>query len=517
MEQKSLVMAHVKKIADKYIKNQSFGEDFEFSAAMSHDLILKEIANTLSQRKKLHAQVSTLETELTVMEKATEERKAVISSVTPIVQQPPAVQQPSAAAPMTAAPQKHHSRDSSSKHRKNRENRARSQEWPDIPDVGKIEESNPEVLAQKILETGRQIEAGKLLATGAGKTQQHEKKSSHGDSALMPAPPAVNKSSRQVVNMQQQQQQQVSQPQVQKMAYLQPQQLMAQQMQHVQQQQPQLKLKESPHKINFEDRLKSFISSALQDQEHAPQPVKNQAPPQVIATSVESSHKKREYPTQSSSSSMYHHQAPKVYIQQAANNARESPALPPGTHHLTPSTTITPTNISPYKQQHVPQNHPSSTKMAAQQQAKYGGGGGGQQQVPAFPQGGKNMSISISPSNPHDRHAPSISPNSLLYHQQQQQSYHQQIAAAAAAAEYHHQQRMEKIEFKTPPDTYRDRQQMVVHEQVSRGGEHVRIPREVQQQPPPEDYGRDSRISYVQVGEFSFEPYFFLSDRGKPM
>lgn len=46
--------------------------------------------------------------------------------------------------------------------RKSREGRSRSQEWPDVPDIGKIQENNPEILAQKILETGRQIEAGRI-------------------------------------------------------------------------------------------------------------------------------------------------------------------------------------------------------------------------------------------------------------------------------------------------------------------------------------------------------------------
>nr|CAD7404996.1 unnamed protein product [Timema poppensis] len=46
--------------------------------------------------------------------------------------------------------------------RKSRDARSRSQDWPDVPDVAKIEENNPEILAQKILETGRQIEAGKM-------------------------------------------------------------------------------------------------------------------------------------------------------------------------------------------------------------------------------------------------------------------------------------------------------------------------------------------------------------------
>lgn len=43
-----------------------------------------------------------------------------------------------------------------------REGRLRSQDWPDVPDIGKIQENNPEILAQKILETGRQIEAGRI-------------------------------------------------------------------------------------------------------------------------------------------------------------------------------------------------------------------------------------------------------------------------------------------------------------------------------------------------------------------
>ena len=46
--------------------------------------------------------------------------------------------------------------------------RHRTQEWPSVPDVGKIEEKNPELLAMKILETGRQIEAGRIPVLPAG-------------------------------------------------------------------------------------------------------------------------------------------------------------------------------------------------------------------------------------------------------------------------------------------------------------------------------------------------------------
>ena len=66
--------------------------------------------------------------------------------------------------------------------RKNRDHRSRSHDWPDVPDVGKIEENNPEILAQKILETGRQIEAGKIRETARCRESSHSRQ------------PSVNKS-----------------------------------------------------------------------------------------------------------------------------------------------------------------------------------------------------------------------------------------------------------------------------------------------------------------------------------
>ncbi|KAF7381235.1 hypothetical protein HZH68_016110 [Vespula germanica] len=119
---------------------------------LTQDYILKEISATLSQRKRLHSQVSKLEHELNVLERASNEKQ-----VAAIAQQQ-----------RDAINNKH----SQSQHlqqngkngslRKNREGRSRSQEWPDVPDIGKIQENNPEILAQKILETGRQIEAGRI-------------------------------------------------------------------------------------------------------------------------------------------------------------------------------------------------------------------------------------------------------------------------------------------------------------------------------------------------------------------
>jgi len=59
----------------------------------------------------------------------------------------------------------HHGGQQSNKNgatRKSREGRSRSMDWPDVPNIEKIQENNPEKLAQKILETGRQIEAGRI-------------------------------------------------------------------------------------------------------------------------------------------------------------------------------------------------------------------------------------------------------------------------------------------------------------------------------------------------------------------
>lgn len=55
-EQRALVLKHVQSIAERYSRQKN-GEPFELTPATSHELVLKEIANTLAQRKKLHAQV----------------------------------------------------------------------------------------------------------------------------------------------------------------------------------------------------------------------------------------------------------------------------------------------------------------------------------------------------------------------------------------------------------------------------------------------------------------------------
>lgn len=123
------------------------------SQSLTQDYILKEISATLSQRKRLHSQVSKLEHELNVLERASSEKQAVA-----IVQQ----QQRDSVGSKHQQNQHQPLQSKSGSSRKSREGRSRSQEWPDVPDIAKIQENNPEILAQKILETGRQIEAGRI-------------------------------------------------------------------------------------------------------------------------------------------------------------------------------------------------------------------------------------------------------------------------------------------------------------------------------------------------------------------
>ncbi|KAL1463487.1 hypothetical protein WDU94_015235, partial [Cyamophila willieti] len=105
---------------------------------LTKDVVIKEITATLTHQKKLKNTVNKLQSETSSLE---ESQKQMIAN--------------------SNNNKYAHSKVS----RKSREHRSRSQEWPDVPDVGKIDEKNPEVLAQKILETGRQLEARKLHET----------------------------------------------------------------------------------------------------------------------------------------------------------------------------------------------------------------------------------------------------------------------------------------------------------------------------------------------------------------
>lgn len=210
-EQNNLVLQRQQEITDKYINNEPGGE---LSPTAAQEYILREISSTLAHRKKLHSQVSRLEGELLNLEKSTEERKQA-QAIMNRQQQP--------AAKLS---------------RKSREYRTRSQDWPDVPDIAKIEEQNPEILAQKILETGRKIEASKLSASSKNAQSTNNLKSPSSNNSNtgrgivrnnMPAPMPNPKRPKTSNNYNHQRSQ------------------------------------EPPKLANFEDRLKSIITSVLNE------------------------------------------------------------------------------------------------------------------------------------------------------------------------------------------------------------------------------------------------------------
>lgn len=137
-EQNNHILQRQAEVCEKYMGSAATNHDL--SPSVAQEYILREISSTLAHRKKLQNEVSKLEGDIVNLQKTTEERKQA-QVLAARQQQPPAKVS-----------------------RKSREYRARSQDWPDVPDIAKIEEQNPEILAQKILETGRKIEASKLSA-----------------------------------------------------------------------------------------------------------------------------------------------------------------------------------------------------------------------------------------------------------------------------------------------------------------------------------------------------------------
>uniref|UniRef100_A0A2A4K6X7 Histone-lysine N-methyltransferase, H3 lysine-79 specific n=1 Tax=Heliothis virescens TaxID=7102 RepID=A0A2A4K6X7_HELVI len=229
-DQTMLVKQRTFEITEKYRQLGHIPPDAEITQSIAHDCILKEISATLAHRKRLHAQVGHLQNEIVQMERSSEQKV------------PPPTVPVATVKPHTV----------NSKPRKSREHRSRSQEWPDVPDVGKIEEQNPEILAQKILETGRQIEAGKITKPNVivnGYPRESERHVDHHRHTKAAAP--IHRA----------QPQRPGQPPPSHPHRQSP----------VKPQKPLNvvgKVQESPKVINFEDRLKSIITSVLnEDQE----------------------------------------------------------------------------------------------------------------------------------------------------------------------------------------------------------------------------------------------------------
>ncbi|KAH9641292.1 hypothetical protein HF086_005773 [Spodoptera exigua] len=241
-DQAALIKQRTFEITEKYRQLGHIPPDVEITQSIAHDCILKEISATLAHRKRLHAQVGHLQNEIIQMERSNEQKVA-----TPTV--PVATVKPHTV---------------NSKPRKSREHRSRSQEWPDVPDVGKIEEQNPEILAQKILETGRQIEAGKISKPNVAVNGYPRDSERHVDHHRHPKTGAP-----------------IHRTQPQRPG--QPPPNLAHRQSPVKPQKPLNvvgKVQESPKVINFEDRLKSIITSVLnedQEQRKASRPSQSHA------------------------------------------------------------------------------------------------------------------------------------------------------------------------------------------------------------------------------------------------
>lgn len=219
--------------------------------------------------------------------------------------------------------------------RRSRDHRTRSLEWPDVPDVGKIEENNPELLAQKILETGRQIEAGCRANTGYKYKDGTEGRkptamqAAAGDNSLMPAP-LIKSSGRSstginAINLPTKPYNALPSAPVAPTAKAAP---------------------DTPKVVNFESRLKSIITSALnEDQEHrmaqhkpspaTPQPMSAPIPPS------QPSFQKSFGPTPSANAgAVPPASAAANFIYNSNTFAPNNSSLLIGTHHLNAATTI---------------------------------------------------------------------------------------------------------------------------------------------------------------------------------
>lgn len=384
-EQNSLIMSQMQTIATHWAKKNNLNE-FELNPQTSHDLVLKEIANTLSYRKKLQAQVSTLESDMHAIESAAasaanalEEKKASAitnsniiitptATLTPTANNGPLViniqsqPQPSTSsssialqAPLQTSKQHHNQyqhqhqqqqpqqQHAGKSQRKSRDHRTRSQEWPDVPDVGKIEENNPEILAQKILETGRQIEAGRLITSNSYKYKEgsDQRKASGlittGDASLMPAPMVIKATNRSnpitTISTAPLAKQQYNVAPIAVNAA------------------PKM-VPDTPKVVNFESRLKSIITSVLNEDQEQRKAQTKPTPPSVSAIPIVTAM----VPAQPTYPKSYPQTAanqqpgpPHGFIYNPNNYVPTNPNIITGTHQLNAATTISAVKSLPRK------------------------------------------------------------------------------------------------------------------------------------------------------------------------
>ncbi|KAG5680076.1 hypothetical protein PVAND_009603 [Polypedilum vanderplanki] len=472
-EHNNILAGHVKKIAEKHSKQSM---DFELASKDSHDLVLKEIENTFIQRKNLRNKISSLEAELALIEKASEERKQTSNtgnSAQSNIYVSGNIYKQSNNPPSNVTNATAQQSSTSKTSKKNREHRPKTHEWPEIPDIGKIEEKNPEILAQKILETGRQIEAGKFQTTTVSASNLPPSKIAKSESVQQPY------TKKHPTSVPQQLPQTQPQHHLPQHAIMSNKNEIMQMTVHKVGGKPQAhqghisllpkaggsskKVAESHKVVNFEDRLKSIITSALQGQDQAGQNQKQNLPPQQSSQQSLPSHitpqtnvSPKKIPQ--SQAGPYHHSA---YISSAhpqVSQQTTSPQMltistssgqPQSHHHLS---TISPTQSSPIKNQrqmvplpqmapHLPPEHSRELQMQESTYAQL-------KRNDHMPNFAKVMNIMHhDTSKMYQRH-----PQMSMMQQHQQGQFAMQREREREGAMMYQQRQIveEKREFKTP-------------------------------------------------------------------
>lgn len=329
-EQSKYVNFHVKKLAEK---NQQNPMDFESASKASLNLVLKEIDNTFNQRQKLKNHISSLEAEVVNIERNSEDIKikTELAAKNSNSQQSASVYVATNAISQPTFKQTHVATAKTS--RKNRDHRAKSNDWPDVPDVDKIEEKNPELLAQKILETGRQIEAGKLLATNQYKAKNEPFYTAQQKKSVGNVGNSSQQMMTQLMNAPHTQTSKISKLQQSSMATMVPVKIVPVPMDSVE---------SSPKMVNFEDRLKSIITTALQ--EKGQEQSSSSTPTAPIPHSMHLAHSNKKLQSVS----------PKKINYPAGSSANWNIASTQAILSvIKPSLTISPSQISPNKARHA--------------------------------------------------------------------------------------------------------------------------------------------------------------------
>lgn len=389
------------------------------------------------------------------IEKSNDEKKAQLGTTQELPHKQPSVNttnqsQTQSQNPNQSFPPGHVFKGSSSqsnnqKSRKNREHRTKSHDWPDVPDIGKIDESNPEILAKKILATGRQIEAGKF-GSNQVKTQKKQ------DTLVMPAPVASKNTNKTqgnsggggVSNIPKHGGLNIGGPSP------------GQQMQQMAAGGGGKKGGHESHKVvDFEYRLKSIITSALQGQEQKAQQ-NSQVIPQHLVPHPHQQSAQQQQQSQQMSSISPKKSLPGYTTQNWTTISPGNLSIVTTPHQLPSATTISPTQMSPIKgggrhmmqqEQHMDPNYAAMQKREREQQQQHYHNLQKSGILPMHPNDLNKMMMNQNPSQVQQQQM-----------QQQQQIQQQQQYMRENPMIYQRNVTEDKREFKTPDNIRYERQ-----------------------------------------------------------